>query len=142
MIFFLPKDLIHSINLNLVKHNSLINCPQMFHLIKIFTKDENENIIWDRTFYILQKSGKEFSSLFRIKTRCVGRLGRCSESSVLLLQSSPLSLVQVQRGFALIGWILITVMLHQLSYAIKAQLKGISCISLCHYGIRNRKDLL
>ena len=42
-----------------------------------------------------------------------------------ITQSSPLSLVQECRDFALIGWILIIVMLCQLSYAIKTrQLKA------------------
>ena len=44
----------------------------MFHLIKILTKDENENIVWDKTFYILHKSGKVFSIFARVKSRSVG----------------------------------------------------------------------
>ena len=53
----------------------------MFRLIKICTKDENENI-WDKTLYILQKSGKGFSILFRIiKTVAVWELGRLERSS-------------------------------------------------------------
>ena len=60
-----------------------------------------------------------------------------SHSSLVQFQSSPLSLVQVWRGFALIGWILIMVMLRQLSYAIKTQFKAPKAkkaVSLCYKG--------
>ena len=53
-------------------------------------------------------------------------------------QCSPLSLVEGQRCFALIGWILLLVLLHQHPYVIKNQLKTSKAawLLLVLYGIR------